>query len=128
MHDGARPLVTAELIAAGVAAARQTGAAAAALPVVETLKETDGHALVRRTIPRDGLWAVQTPQVFRYDLLMRAHNAALGDATDDSALVEQIGGQVKLYPGARANLKVTTPEDIAIVEAIVRARRTKRAR
>ena len=128
VHDGARPLVTPELIAAGVAAAQQTGAAAAALPVVETLKETDGHALVRRTIPRDGLWAVQTPQVFRYDLLMRAHNAALSDVTDDSALIEQIGGQVKLYPGARANLKVTTPEDIAIVEAILKARKTKRSR
>ena len=128
VHDGARPLVTPELIAAGVAAARETGAAAAALPVVETLKETDGHAIVRRTVPRDGLWAVQTPQVFRYDLLLRAHNAALGDVTDDCALVEQIGGQVKLYPGARANLKVTTPEDVAIVDALLRARRTKRVR
>lgn len=128
VHDGARPLVTPELIAAGVEAARETGAAAAAMPAVDTLKETDGHAIVRRTVPRDGLWAVQTPQVFRYDLLLRAHNAALEDVTDDCALVELIGGRVKLYPGTRANLKVTTPEDLAIVEALIRARRPKRSR
>ena len=128
VHDGARPLVTPELIAAGLDAARESGAAAAALPVDETLKETDGQAIVRRTVPREGLWAVQTPQVFRYDLLLRAHNAALGDVTDDCALVEQIGGRVRLYPGLRANLKVTTPEDVAIVEALIRARRSKRSR
>ena len=128
VHDGARPLVTPALIADGLAAAAETGAAAAALPVVETLKETDGHGHVRRTVPRDGLWAVQTPQVFRYDLLLRAHNAAIEEVTDDCALVEQIGGQVKLYPGARANLKVTTPEDVAIADALIRARRPKRAR
>jgi 2-C-methyl-D-erythritol 4-phosphate cytidylyltransferase len=103
----------------------QTGAAAAALPVVETLKETDGHGRVRRTVPRDGLWTVQTPQVFRYDLLLRAHNAAIEEVTDDCALVEQIGGKVKLYPGLRTNLKVTTPEDVAIVEALVRPRRRR---
>jgi 2-C-methyl-D-erythritol 4-phosphate cytidylyltransferase len=128
VHDGARPLVTPELIAAGVEAARETGAASAALPVVDTLKQTDGHAIVRQTVSRDGLWTVQTPQVFRYDLLLRAHNAAIGDVTDDCALVEQIGGQVKLYPGLRANLKVTTPEDLMIVEALVRMRRTSRSR
>lgn len=128
VHDGARPLVTPELIAAGVAAAAETGAAAAALPVVDTLKETDGAAIVRRTLPREHLWAVQTPQVFRYDLLLRAHNAAIDDVTDDCALVEQIGGSVKLYPGASANFKVTTPEDIAIVEAILRARKARRPR
>jgi len=128
VHDGARPLVTPELIAAGVAAARETGAAAAAVPVVDTLKETDGHAVVRRTVAREALWAVQTPQVFRHDLLLRAHNAAIEEVTDDCALVEAIGGRVKLYPGSRANLKVTTPDDVAIVEALLRARRAKRAR
>lgn len=122
VHDGARPLLTPELILAGITAAAETGAASAALPVVETLKETDGHGLVRRTLSRDGLWSVQTPQVFRYDLLLRAHNAAIEDVTDDCALVEQIGVAVKLYPGARANLKVTTPEDVAIAEAILRTR------
>jgi 2-C-methyl-D-erythritol 4-phosphate cytidylyltransferase len=125
VHDGARPLVTPELIEAGVAAARETGAAAAALPVVETLKDTDDGGIVRRTIPRAGLWTVQTPQVFRHDLLLRAHNAALEDVTDDCQLVEAIAGKVKLYAGARANLKVTTPEDIAIAEALLSARRTK---
>ena len=128
VHDGARPLVTPELIAAGVEAARETGAAAAAVPVVDTLKETDGQAIVRRTVAREGLWAVQTPQVFRHDLLLRAHNAAIGDVTDDCALVEAIGGRVKLYPGSRANLKVTSPDDVAIVEALLRARRVKRTR
>lgn len=128
VHDGARPLVTPELIAEGVEAARETGAAAAAWLIVDTLKQTDGHGIVTRTVPRDGIWAVQTPQVFRYDLLLRAHNAAIEDVTDDCALVEAIGGRVKLYPGARANLKVTAPEDIAIVDALLRARRAKRPR
>jgi 2-C-methyl-D-erythritol 4-phosphate cytidylyltransferase len=128
VHDGARPLVTPELIAAGVEAARETGAAAAALPVVDTLKQTDGHGIVRETVFREALWAVQTPQVFRYDLLLRAHNAAIGDVTDDCALVEQIGGQVKLYPGLHANLKVTTPEDVAIADALVRTRRARSGR
>jgi 2-C-methyl-D-erythritol 4-phosphate cytidylyltransferase len=125
VHDGARPLVTPELIAAGIEAARETGAAAAALPVVETLKEADERGVVRTTVPRERLWAVQTPQVFRHDLLLRAHNAAIGDVTDDCALVEQIGGAVKLYPGLRANLKLTTPEDVTIVEALIRARRRR---
>jgi 2-C-methyl-D-erythritol 4-phosphate cytidylyltransferase len=122
VHDGARPLVTPALIAAGVEAARATGAAAAALPLVETLKEADVLGVVRRTVPRSDLWTVQTPQVFRHDLLLRAHNAAIVDVTDDCALVEQIGGRVKLYPGDRANVKVTTPEDLPIVEALLRDR------
>jgi 2-C-methyl-D-erythritol 4-phosphate cytidylyltransferase len=126
VHDGARPLVTPDLISAGVAAAAETGAAAAALAVVDTLKQTDGAGIVTGTLPRDHVWAVQTPQVFRYDLLLRAHNAAIEDVTDDCALVEQIGGRVKLYPGARANLKVTTPDDLALVEAVLRARRAPR--
>lgn len=128
VHDGARPLLTPELISAGLDAARETGAAAAALPVVDTLKETDGRALIIKTVPREGLWAVQTPQIFRFDLLLRAHDAAAGDVTDDCAMVEQIGGRVKLYPGLRANLKVTTPEDVAIVEAMIAARHPKRTR
>lgn len=128
VHDGARPLVSAALISAGIDAARETGAAAAALPVVDTLKETDGHAIIAKTVAREGLWAVQTPQVFRYDLLLRAHDEAAGDVTDDCALVEAIGGRVKLYPGLRANLKVTTPEDLAIVQAMIAARRPKRTR
>jgi 2-C-methyl-D-erythritol 4-phosphate cytidylyltransferase len=128
VHDGARPLLTPALIEAGIEAARETGAAAAALPVTDTLKESDGEGFVRRTLPRDTLWAVQTPQVFRHDLLLRAHNAALEDVTDDCALVEAIGVRVKLYPGLRANLKLTTPEDIAIADALLRARQRGRSR
>jgi 2-C-methyl-D-erythritol 4-phosphate cytidylyltransferase len=126
VHDGARPLVTPDLILAGIKAAADTGAASAALPVVETLKEADIRGFVRRTVSRDRLWAVQTPQVFRYDLLLRAHNAAIADVTDDCALVEQIGVAVKLFPGSRANLKVTTPEDVAIVEALISAQQPRR--
>jgi 2-C-methyl-D-erythritol 4-phosphate cytidylyltransferase len=127
VHDGARPLVTPELIELGVLAAAETGAATAALPVSDTLKESDGHGVVKQTVPRERLWTVQTPQVFRYDLLLRAHNAAIEDVTDDCALVEKIGGTVKLFPGTRANIKATTPEDVAIVDALLRARRSKRA-
>ena len=128
VHDGARPLVTPALIEAGVAAARETGAAAAAVPVVDTLKESDGHGVVRRTVPRADLWAVQTPQVFRYQVLLRAHNAAIEEVTDDCALVEAIGVPVKLFPGSVANLKVTTPDDLMIADAILRARKSRRSR
>jgi 2-C-methyl-D-erythritol 4-phosphate cytidylyltransferase len=128
VHDGARPLVTPELIAAGVEAARETGAAAAAVPMIDTLKETDGHGIVRRTVPRERLWAVQTPQVFRYALLLRAHTDAVDDVTDDCALVEALGVPVKLYPGARANFKVTTPDDLALADALLRAQKPRRRR
>ncbi|MBI2830351.1 MAG: 2-C-methyl-D-erythritol 4-phosphate cytidylyltransferase, partial [Chloroflexi bacterium] len=82
VHDGARPLVTAELIEQGLAAARETGAAIAAVPVTDTIKLGKDN-IVERTLPRHDLWAVQTPQVFRFDIIEAAYRKVRGDATDD---------------------------------------------
>ena len=85
----------------------------------DTVKEAgEGRAIIR-TLDRTRLWLAQTPQVFRYDLLVNAHATFEGDATDDAAMIESLGGQVKLYPGSQRNLKVTTPEDLELVKAVL---------
>ncbi len=122
VHDGARPLVTPELISAGIEAALLTGAATAAVPVVDTLKEVASDGTILWTVPRDNLWMVQTPQVFRFELLRRAHERDDLEATDDAGLVERMGERVRVYPGAGSNLKVTAPEDVALAEALLRGR------
>ncbi len=122
VHDGARPCLTAELIAEGLASARDTGAAVAAVPVNDTIKSVGPDMLVEKTVDRDGLWAVQTPQVFRADLLVRAHREVSDDSTDDAAMVERIGGAVRLFMGSYENVKVTTADDLTIAAAILKAR------
>ncbi len=115
VHDGARPFVSPALIARVVDAARATGAATAALPVTDTLKAVDGNR-VRRTVDRRGVYAVQTPQAFRADLLREAHRRVPNDdpVTDDAELVERIGGAVAVVAGDPANVKITTPEEYAL--------------
>jgi len=119
VHDGARPLVTAGLIERGLEAAKETGAAIAALPIADTVKEVEPPGLIGRTLSRGQLWAAQTPQVFRYDILREAHQRAQGEATDDAALVEEAGYRVKVFEGSPWNIKVTTAADLAIVEALL---------
>ncbi len=119
VHDGARPLVTPDLIQRGLNAAKETGAALAAIPLADTLKEAGPDGLVLRTLDRTRLWAVQTPQVFRYDLLLRAHREVTADVTDDAAMLEALGLPVKLYVGSPYNIKVTTAEDLRLAEALV---------
>ena len=121
VHDGARPLVTPGLIARGLEAARETGAAAPAIPIADTVKEAGPNGIVLRTLDRSRLWAVQTPQVFRYDLLLRAHREITADVTDDAAMVEALGEPVRLFEGSRANIKVTTVEDLTLIEALTAA-------
>src|SRR5436190_7375747 len=111
VHDAARPFATPELLRRTWAAAERTGAAVAAVPVVDTIKRVvDG--LVVDTPARDELWAVQTPQVFRGALLARAHREGTADATDDAALVERCGVAVVVAQGAYDNIKITTPDDL----------------
>ncbi len=117
VHDGARPCIDAGLIERGLDAARETGAAIPAMPVVETVKRGDERALVTETLDRQGLWLVQTPQVFRYDILWDAYKDPADEATDDAALVERRGMPVKLFRGSAKNLKVTLPEDLERVAA-----------
>jgi len=118
IHDGARPLVTVDLIERGLEAAQETGAAVAAVPVTDTIKVTGDDRIVHQTPPRQNLWAVQTPQVFRIDIITEAYQKAIGDVTDDASLVEQLGHPVKLYLGSYDNIKITTPEDLALAEAL----------
>ena len=121
VHDGARPFVSASLIPVGLAEARQTGSAVPALPVSDTVKLVDGDRFATKTLPRDQLWAVQTPQVFRRELLTDAHQSISEPATDDAAMVERRGGQVRVFLGSRYNIKVTTPDDLSMAEAILAA-------
>ena len=128
VHDGARPFIRPETVWAAIRAAVSTGAAVVAVAVTDTIKlvSPDGHRL--ETLPRERLWAAQTPQVFRAALLREAHSRALADGfrgTDDCALVERMGHPVHVVPGSAENLKITTPEDLARAEQILRARGTR---
>lgn len=125
VHDAARPLATAALFDAVV---RELGAAPerdcvlAATPVTDTVKEVDGHEVVR-TLDRSRLWAAQTPQAFRSEPLRAAHAAPpRGRVTDDAMLVEHAGGVVLVEPGPPSNLKVTTPDDLHLAELLLSAR------
>lgn len=123
IHDAARPLVPGRVVDA-VCDALEAGAEAVlpALPVTDTLKRAEAGAVVG-TVPREGLWRVQTPQGFRFGPILAAHRAVAGQAlTDDGAVAEAAGMTVRLVPGAEENLKVTTPEDLARAEALLAAR------
>jgi len=121
VHDGARPCVTPELISQGLKNAQETGAAVAGVPTKDTIKVVDGHGSVRETLDRSRLWAVQTPQVFRRELLSQAHSQVPDEVTDDATLVERLGVAVKVYLGSYGNVKVTTEEDVPIAESFLRA-------
>jgi 2-C-methyl-D-erythritol 4-phosphate cytidylyltransferase len=118
IHDGARPLVTKELIEEGLKAAKETGAAVAAVPVTDTIKVAGDDRIVLETPSRQNLWAVQTPQVFLPGIITKAYQQAKGEATDDAMLVEQAGYKVKLYMGSYENIKITTPQDLLVAEAL----------
>jgi 2-C-methyl-D-erythritol 4-phosphate cytidylyltransferase len=120
IHDGARPFLTLELIRDGLEAAQSTGAAVAAVPVKDTIKLCGSDLIVRETLNRQELWAAQTPQVFRFDIITKAHEQVKDDVTDGASMVEQLGYKVKLYMGSYGNIKITTPEDLALAEVIAR--------
>ena len=122
IHDGARPFLTLDLIRDGLEAARGTGATTAAVPVKDTIKVGDDNEMVRETLHRQRLWAVQTPQVFRFDIITRAHGQVTDEVTDDATLAERLGYEVKLYMGSYHNIKITTPDDLALAEIVVKER------
>jgi 2-C-methyl-D-erythritol 4-phosphate cytidylyltransferase len=122
VHDAVRPLVSVETVSACVAAAREHGAALAAVPVHDTLKRIVDDRVVS-TVDRRGLWAVQTPQAFRVPLLRQAHRRAAEvgyEATDDGALVEWAGTSPHIVAGDPLNLKITTPADLRLAEQLLR--------
>jgi 2-C-methyl-D-erythritol 4-phosphate cytidylyltransferase len=127
VHDAARPLVTGDLVARCLAALDDPAVdgAIAAAPVTDTVKEAGPDGRVTRTLDRVTLWAVQTPQVFRADVLRRALDVphdVLAAATDDAGLVEAAGGTVAVVPAPPENLKVTTPHDLRLAEALLAER------
>jgi 2-C-methyl-D-erythritol 4-phosphate cytidylyltransferase len=127
VHDAARPLVTPGLIDAMVeelAGEEDAAGVIAATPVTDTIKEADDEGGVERTLDRSGLWAVQTPQVFRADALRKAlaDPDSLPDASDDAMLVERQGGRVVIHSTSPDNLKVTTPFDLRVAELLLRER------
>ncbi|MDJ0774998.1 MAG: 2-C-methyl-D-erythritol 4-phosphate cytidylyltransferase [Mastigocoleus sp. MO_167.B18] len=125
IHDGARCLITPELFDRCVDSIREIQGLIAAVPVKDTIKVVDEHGIIQNTPERSKLWAAQTPQGFDVKLLKECHEKALDNGwkvTDDAALFERCGLPVKIVPGEETNLKVTTPQDLAIAEFILRGR------
>jgi 2-C-methyl-D-erythritol 4-phosphate cytidylyltransferase len=124
VHDAARPLATPELIDAVIdrlTSDQGASGAIAAAPVTDTIKRASDSGEVERTLDRDGLWTVQTPQVFRADVLREAleNPDSLPEATDDAMLVERRGGRILIHPAPPENLKVTTPMDLRVAELLL---------
>ena len=129
IHDGARPLVTRDIIRRTLKEAREYGACVAAMPVKDTIKVDDGNGFADYTPDRSTLWHIQTPQAFHYGLVFDAYEKLLSDEssqkgiTDDAMVVETLASkQVKLTEGSYENIKVTTPEDMKIAECFLRGR------
>lgn len=127
VHDAARPLATAAMFEACLAAAARAGGAIAAIPVADTLKRVaDSDRTIAATVARAGLWQAQTPQAFQRDALVAAHRRAVSEgivATDDADLVERTRVRVEVVECSTANIKITTQSDLAMVEAILAARK-----
>ena len=123
VHDAARPLVTPEVVARCIDIALAGEGAVAGCPAVDTVKEVDAGDRIVATPDRTRLWYAHTPQVFPAALLRRAYAADLEGATDDAALVERVGGVIRMVDGGASNLKVTRAEDIPVAETLLRERR-----
>jgi 2-C-methyl-D-erythritol 4-phosphate cytidylyltransferase len=128
IHDGVRPLVTRRLIEASIQAAQRYGAAVPALPLKDTVKVVSEEHEVIETLDRHMLMAIQTPQTFKFHIIKEAYERAYQEGfygTDDASLVERIGVKVKVIPGSHENLKITTPEDLILAEALLRRRKNE---
>ena len=122
VHDGVRPFLSHQMIQESVDAAREYGAAITAIPVNDTIKKVDDSGLVSKTVDREGLWRVQTPQVFRYELLEEAFKKANSKkfyGTDEGTLIEHLGKPVKIVEGSEQNIKITRPEDLRLSEIFI---------
>ena len=123
VHDAARPLVTPEVVDHCIEIAAAGEGAVAGCPAVDTVKQVDGEGRIVATPDRSRLWYAHTPQVFPAAMARRAYAADLAGATDDASLVERVGGVVRMVDAGASNLKVTRVEDVAVAEALLRARR-----
>jgi len=128
VHDGARPLIEAQIIRGALKQMKDCDGVVIAVPVKDTIKEVSG-GLVKKTLRRNSLWAVQTPQIFPCKTLYNAYEKAMKESfysTDDSALVEKYGGKIKIVAGSYANIKITTAEDMKIAEMTLSLRASKK--
>jgi 2-C-methyl-D-erythritol 4-phosphate cytidylyltransferase len=126
IHDGVRPLITSCLVERAIEAVQKTPAVVVAVPVKSTIKEIDADFFITCTLPRKKIWEVQTPQIFRKDVLIHAYQALGKEGftyPDDASLVEQIGVKVKVVMGSYENIKVTTVEDLIVAEALLNKRK-----
>jgi len=124
IHDAVRPFITIELISKCIRAAGEEGAVTVGVPVKDTVKEVAPDGRVIRTCDRSLMWLTQTPQAFRRDIIESAHRAAVRDGfrgTDDASLVERLGIAVRMIRGDYDNIKITTPEDLLVAEALLSA-------
>jgi 2-C-methyl-D-erythritol 4-phosphate cytidylyltransferase len=123
VHDGARPCVTSDLISETIKSAKRHGSGVAAVKITDTIKEVDRGMVVSRTVDRSKLWAVQTPQTFKVELLTRAYEHVGKKKlaiTDEASAVETLGEEVHLVPAPLSNIKITTPEDLALAGMILK--------
>jgi 2-C-methyl-D-erythritol 4-phosphate cytidylyltransferase len=122
VHDAVRPFLDSSRIHEVIRVAKEHGAAILAIQPKDTIKLSNGTPFIQKTLDRSRLWAVQTPQCFSMDLLMKAYDSAIKDeflATDDSSLVERLGVNVRIVEGSYDNIKITTPEDLELAEMIL---------
>jgi len=120
VHDGVRPLVTPEILRRSISVAAREGGCVAAVPVKDTIKKVSDNKIIE-TVPRENLWQIQTPQTFRYEILLEAHLKAREAGyfgTDEASLVEWSGHTVSVIEGSHRNIKITTPEDLTIARAL----------
>jgi 2-C-methyl-D-erythritol 4-phosphate cytidylyltransferase len=125
IHDGVRPFVPVAQTEEAIARAAKEGGCILGIPAVDTLKNVDNNGRIVNTMQRDGIWQAQTPQVFQYQLIKKAHDYALSKGftgTDDASLMENIGKRVKMIYGSPYNIKITTPEDLVIALSILNHR------
>jgi 2-C-methyl-D-erythritol 4-phosphate cytidylyltransferase len=125
VHDGVRPFVTEDMIRESVALAKKGECVAVGVPLKDTIKEVDDNGIVRHTLERSRLWAIQTPQAFPLKVLQRAYEDSYQHrvfGTDDAMLVERAGGKVRVIMGSYENIKITTPGDLILAEEILKRR------
>jgi 2-C-methyl-D-erythritol 4-phosphate cytidylyltransferase len=123
IHDGVRPFITRTMIEDSIHSAVRNGAVVFAMPVKETIKMSNPDGTVLKTLDRESLWQIQTPQTFQVNIIKEAYYRATKDGfigMDDATLVERIGGKVHILPGSYANIKITTPEDLSLASLLLR--------
>ncbi|OGX16563.1 MAG: 2-C-methyl-D-erythritol 4-phosphate cytidylyltransferase [Omnitrophica WOR_2 bacterium RBG_13_41_10] len=126
IHDAARPFFTSSMVTSVISEAQKSGAAILGVPVKATIKQAAGRrpqaaGIVKKTLKRENLWEAQTPQVFKKDLIIEAYNKyGRNKVTDDASLVEKLGEKINIVAGSYKNIKITTPEDLVVAEAIIK--------